>query len=313
MSDASSVSLPPAPRHPGRLVFLGTPEASVEPLSALAGAGHDIALVVSQPDRRRGRGGKTSPSPVKAAALDLGLPVSDAVDDVLDVGADLGVVVAFGRLIRPHVLAALPMVNIHFSLLPRWRGAAPVERAILAGDERTGVDLMVVEEGLDTGGIYDRREVEIGPDETADELRRRLSAVGADMLVRNLTDGLGEPRPQEGEPTYAHKIGPDELSIDWGAPAVEVHRQVRIGGAWTTYDGSRLKVWRTALPPGSPDGDVAPTSPGAAGASIPEGIDVPVGDGMIRLVEVQPEGRKRMPAVAWANGVAGDPVDGLGR
>ena len=147
------MTLPAAPRHPGRLVFLGTPDASVVPLRALADAGHHIALVVSQPDRRRGRGRQTSPSPVKAAALELGLPVTDDVDDALAVGADLGVVVAFGRLIRPHVLAALPMVNIHFSLLPRWRGAAPVERAILAGDARTGVDLMGVEEGLDTGAV----------------------------------------------------------------------------------------------------------------------------------------------------------------
>jgi methionyl-tRNA formyltransferase len=194
------------------------------------------------------------------------------------------------------VLAALPMVNIHFSLLPRWRGAAPVERAILAGDERTGVDLMVVEEGLDTGAVYDRREVTIGPDETADELRTRLAAIGADMLVRNLGRGLGDPRQQEGEPTYARKITVDELAIDWQAPAVDVHRRVRVGGAWTTHDGHRLKIWRTALP----------------GSSV-EGVDVPAADGTIRLVEVQPEGRRRMPAAAWANGVGGDPVAGLGR
>jgi methionyl-tRNA formyltransferase len=290
------VTLPAAPRHPGRLVFLGTPEASVVPLRALVDAGHDVALVVSQPDRRRGRGRQTSPSPVKAAALELGLPVTDAVDDALGVGADLGVVVAFGRLIRPHVLTALPMVNIHFSLLPRWRGAAPVERAILAGDERTGVDLMVVEEGLDTGAVYDRSEVTIGPDETADELRSRLAEIGADMLVRDLRAGLGDPRPQEGEPTYARKITVDELAVDWQAPAVDVHRRVRVGGAWTTHDGHRLKIWRTAL----------------AGSSV-DGIDVPAGDGTIRLVEVQPEGRRRMPATAWANGVGGDPVAGLGR
>ena len=123
-----------AGHRPKRLVFLGTPEIAVPPLRALHEAGHDIALVVSRPDRRRGRGGSLSPSPVKEAALELGLPVTDRVDDVIDAGAELGVVVAYGRLIRPHVLAAVPMVNMHFSLLPRWRGAAPVERAILAGD-----------------------------------------------------------------------------------------------------------------------------------------------------------------------------------
>ena len=289
------MTLPPAPRHPQRLVFLGTPEMSVVPLRALVDAGHEVALVVSQPDKRRGRGGRTSPSPVKQAALDLGLPVTDVVDDVLTVGADLGVVAAFGRLIRPHVLAELPMVNLHFSLLPRWRGAAPVERAILAGDERTGVDLMVVEEGLDTGGIYDRAEVEIGPDETADELRARLSRIGADLVVGNLARGLGEPRPQQGEPTYAHKISVDELAVDWSAPAEAIHRLVRVGGAWTTHGGHRLKVWRTALAPAGRDG-----------------VEASAGDGPIWLLEVQPEGRRRMPAAAWANGVSGDVVAGLG-
>ncbi|HET9611006.1 MAG TPA: methionyl-tRNA formyltransferase [Acidimicrobiales bacterium] len=290
------MSLPPAPAHPGRLAFLGTPAASVVPLRALVDAGHEVALVVSQPDRRRGRGGRTSPSPVKQAALDLGLPVTDRVDDVLDAGVDLGVVVAFGRLIKPHVLAELPMVNLHFSLLPRWRGAAPVERAVLAGDDRTGVDLMVVEEGLDTGGIYDRAEVAIGPDETADELRERLARLGAGLLVDNLARGLGEPRPQVGEPTYAHKIAPDDLALDWSAPAAHIHRVVRVGGAWTTHRGARLKVWRTALAPGGRDA-----------------IEVPAGDGAIWLVEVQPEGRRRMPARAWVNGVGGDVTAGLGR
>jgi methionyl-tRNA formyltransferase len=290
------VSLPPAPRHPRRLVFLGTPEASVVPLRALVEAGHHVALVVSQPDRRRGRGGRTSPSPVKQAALDLGLPVTDVVDHALTAGADLGVVVAFGRLIRPHVLAELPMVNIHFSLLPRWRGAAPVERAILAGDDRTGVDLMVVEEGLDTGGIYDRVELPIGPDDTAGELRERLAQLGAGLLVSNLARGLGEPVPQQGEPTYAHKLDVADLAIDWSAPAEMVHRLVRVGGAWTTHDGHRLKVWRTSLAPAGRDA-----------------IEVPAGDGAIWLVDVQPEGRRRMPAAAWANGLAGAVTDGLGR
>jgi methionyl-tRNA formyltransferase len=289
------MALPPAPSHPRRLVFLGTPEFATVPLRALVDAGWDVALVVSQPDKRRGRGGGLMPSPVKRAALDLGLPVSDRVDDVLDAGADLGVVAAFGRLIKPHVLERLPLVNLHFSLLPRWRGAAPVERAILAGDERTGVDLMVIEEGLDTGGVYARSEVAIGPDETADELRARLTALGTELLLANLREGLPEPTPQRGEPTYANKIDPAELQIDWGRPAVDIHRLVRIGGAWTTHRGHRLKVWRTALAPGGP-GDVA----------------VPAGDGPIQLVEVQPEGGRRMPARAWANGVHWRPGDRVG-
>jgi methionyl-tRNA formyltransferase len=235
------------------------------------------------------------PSPVKQAALDLGLRVADRVDDVLDTGADLGVVAAFGRLIRPHVLERLPMANLHFSLLPRWRGAAPVERAILAGDERTGVDLMVIEEGMDTGGVYARAEVPIDPDETADELRARLAALGTDLLVANLRDGLPEPKPQQGEPTYAHKVDPAELRIDWDRPALDIHRLVRIGGAWTTFRGHRLKVWRTALGPAGP-----------------EGIEVPARDEVIQLVEVQPEGRRRIPARAWANGVHWRPGERVG-
>jgi methionyl-tRNA formyltransferase len=288
--------LAPAPSHPPeRLVFLGTPAFAVQPLRALVDAGFTVALVVSQPDRRRGRGSRLVPSPVKQAAIDLGLPVSDRIDDVLDVRADLGVVAAFGRIIKPHVLERLPMVNLHFSLLPRWRGAAPVERAILAGDERTGVDLMVVEEGLDTGAIYDRAEVTIGADETADELRDRLSVLGTELLLRNLRRGLGTPQPQQGEPTYADKIDPAELQLDWGRPAADIHRLVRIGGAWTTYRGARLKVWATAL-----DGEA-------------DGVAVPAGDRQIELVEVQPEGRRRMSARDWANGVRWDPTsDRLG-
>jgi methionyl-tRNA formyltransferase len=289
------VALAPAPTHPRRLVFLGTPGFATVPLAALVEAGYDVALVVSQRDKRRGRGARLMPSPVKQAALDLGLPVSDRIDDALDVNADLGVVAAFGRLIKPHVLERLPMVNLHFSLLPRWRGAAPIERAILAGDERTGVDLMVIEEGLDTGAVYDRADVAIGADETAEELRTRLAELGTDLLLTNLREGLPEPKPQQGEPTYAHKIDPAELGVDWDRPAVEIHRLVRIGGAWTTHDGHRLKLWRSTL-----------------SAGVPDAVAVPAGDGSLHLVEVQPEGRRRMPARAWANGAHWHPGDRLG-
>jgi methionyl-tRNA formyltransferase len=291
------VELPSAPSHPRRLVYLGTPSFAVPPLRALVDAGFDFALVVSRPDARRGRGGGVTPTPVKTAALDLGLPVSDRIDDVLTAGAELGVVVAFGRLIKPHVLAELPMVNIHFSLLPRWRGAAPVERAILAGDDHTGVDLMVVEEGLDTGAVYDRAELAIGPDETADELRVRLTEAATRLLVDNLSGGLGRPQPQTGEPTYAHKIEPDELHIDWSQPAEQIHRLVRVGDAWTTFRGRRLKIWRTTL------------DPAAAGGAV----EAPSGEGKLWLVEVQPEGRARMPARAWANGARWDGSEPLGR
>ena len=177
------------------------------PLLALVDAGHDVALVVSRADRRRGRNAEPTPSPVKAAALAAGLAVTDRIEDAVEAvrpAADLGVVVAYGRLIKAPVLGAFPMVNAHFSLLPRWRGAAPVERAILAGDRETGVCLMVIEEGLDTGGVYARRAVPIASDETADHLRARLVAIASEMLVPLLAGGaagLGSPEPQVGEPT----------------------------------------------------------------------------------------------------------------
>ena len=277
-----------------RVAYLGTPELAVPPLRALVADGVDVALVVSQPDRRRGRGSDRVPSPVKAAALDLGVPVTDRVDDVLDAEVPLGVVVAFGRIIKPHVLQAVPMINLHFSLLPRWRGAAPVERAILAGDEVTGVDVMAVEEGLDTGGTYRRTELPIGPDATLEELRARLVEEGTHLLLSALREGIGDPAPQSGEPTYADKLTTEDRHIDWNAPAVDVHRRVRLGDAWTTHGGKRLKVWRTRVPPRG-DGPRARAS-----------------DGEVELVEVQPEGKGRMDATAWANGARWRPGDPLG-
>jgi methionyl-tRNA formyltransferase len=292
----------PAPARPHRLVFLGTPEVAVPPLRALYAAGFDIAQVVSRADKRRGRGSSLSPSPVKAAALELGLPVTNDVDAVIHSGADLGVVVAFGRIIKPHVLDAVPMVNLHFSLLPRWRGAAPVERAILTGDPRTGVCVMAVEEGLDTGGVYRRAEVEIDPDETLDQLRSRLVAIGTDLLVEALGQGLGEPEPQQGEPTYADKIRPDELQLHWDRPAIDLHRVVRLGGAWTTWRGKRLKVHASRVDP-EHRGD-----PGALAGRV-----VATGDGGLELLEVQPEGKARQDAAAWLNGARPGPDDRLGR
>lgn len=257
-----------------RLVFLGSPEAAVPSLEALVAAGYDIALVVTQPDRRRGRGGDVVPTPVKAAALQHGLTVTDRIDDVLDTGAELGVVVAYGKIIKPHILNALPMVNVHFSLLPRWRGAAPVERAILAGDTKTGVCLMRVDVGLDTGDVFARHEVDIDDDISATDLTARLADVGAGLLVTKLRDGLGDGEPQQGEPTYASKIDPSELQLDLTKPARELVRVVRLGRAWTTANGKRLIVWRAR--------------------------DV---EGRFEPIEVQPEGKGRMRAEDWLRGV----------
>jgi methionyl-tRNA formyltransferase len=283
-----------------KLAFLGTPEVAVPPLRALVADGHDVRLVVTRADKRRGRGAALMPSPVKAAAQDLGLPVTDKVDEVIDAGAELGVVVAFGRLIKPHVLDALPMVNVHFSLLPRWRGAAPLERAILAGDAETGVCLMQLEEGLDTGPVYACTKVGIGPEETAAELRTRLVDAGTELLIDTLRGGLGTPTPQEGEPTYAEKIDPEEHHIDWSQPVDVVHRIVRAGEAWTTFRGKRLKVLRAHRSSNGLD-------PGAV-----DGLRVGAAGGAIELVEVQPEGKAPMAAADWRNGARPRPDERLG-
>ena len=286
---------------PRRLVYLGSPEAAVPPLRALVGAGFEVALVVSQPDRKRGRGGALVPSPVKAAAFELGLPVTDRVDDVLDTDADLGVVVAFGKLIKPPVLERVPMVNMHFSLLPRWRGAAPVERAILAGDAETGVVIMHLEEGLDTGPVHAEVRVAIEPGETAEALRARLVAIGSQLLVDTLAAGLGVPRPQSGAPTYAAKLDPSEFEIDWTRPAAELVRLVRIGRAWTEFRGRRLKVL-----------DAREATSGSAPGTL-DGVIVGTGAGGIELLTVQPEGKGPQPAGAWRNGARPDPGERLGR
>lgn len=275
---------------------------AVPPLEALVGAGYDVALAVTRADKRRGRGGQLMPSPVKRAAVELEVPVTSRIEDVVDAGVDLGVVVAFGRLIKPDVLDKVPMVNMHFSLLPRWRGAAPVERAILAGDAETGVCLMTLEEGLDTGPVHARQVLDIGPEETADELRARLVDAGTRLLLEQLRGGLSPAVPQQGEATYAAKIEPEELHLDWSRPAVELHRVIRVGRAWTAWRGKRLLVLRAYLVSG-----VAAGVPGEL-----DGLVVSTGDGAVELVEVQPEGRPPQPAAAWRNGARPQPGERLG-
>jgi methionyl-tRNA formyltransferase len=298
-----------------RLVFLGSPPEAQATLRALHEAGHEIALVVTQPDRKRGRGGDLVASPVKKTATDLGLTVvtpercKEALDDIARSGAELGVVVAFGQLIPPSVLAALPAgyVNVHFSLLPRWRGAAPVERAILAGDEETGVCLMQLEAGLDTGPIYACRTIPITPDDTAGELRRRLADLGTELLLAEIESVPGrEPTPQKGEGTYAAKLTVEEFAVDWSRPAAELARLVMAGnpkpGAWTTAKGARLKLLRA----GADTGPAADTSAAAEPGTLVGAGRVSTGAGVLVLGEVQPEGKAAMPAAAWAAGFRGD-------
>ncbi len=273
-------------------------------LRRLVEEGFQVDAVVTRPDRRRSRAGAPAPSPVKVAATELGLAVAERPEELTGAGVDvdLGVVVAYGALIRRPVLEAVPMVNVHFSLLPRWRGAAPVERALLAGDAVTGVCLMAVEEGLDTGPVYRCREVAIDGDDTAASLRRRLTGVGADLLVATLAAGLGEPRPQQGEVTYAAKVTPGELRLDWSRPAAELHRVVRVGRAWTTWRGERLLVLAAA--PSSPDTSLGP--------GVVAGTTVGTGRGTLVLQRVQPAGRGAMDAADWARGARPRPGERLG-
>ena len=228
-----------------RLAYLGTPDLAVPPLRALVAAGHDVALCVTRPDRRRGRGVDTTPSPVKEAATELGLAVTHDMDDLTTAGVELGVVVAFGRIIPAPLLDEVPMVNVHFSLLPRWRGAAPAERAILAGDRETGVCLMKVEEGLDSGPVYAARAVPLDDEVTLAGLREHLVSVGSALLVEALANGvsgLPVPMPQHGEVTVAEKITKEDLRLDWADAAAQLKRVVRLGRAWTTFRGKRLTV-----------------------------------------------------------------------
>ena len=192
-----------------RLAYLGTPDMAVPPLRALVEAGHDIALCVTRPDRRRGRGKEMTPSPVKEAATELGIPVTHDMDDLATAGVELAVVVAYGRIIPARLLEQIPMVNLHFSLLPRWRGAAPVERAILAGDRETGVCLMKVEEGLDTGPVYAVRTVPLDDDITLAALRRELVDVASALVVESLAARGRRPARPRAADGRGHDGGED--------------------------------------------------------------------------------------------------------
>ena len=265
------------------VVYFGTPDVAVPPLQALRRAGHDVALVVTRPPKRRGRRQAPAPSPVAAAAADLGLAVTSDLSDALHVEADLGVVVAYGEHIPDEVLERRRTVNLHFSLLPRWRGAAPVERAILAGDTEIGVCLMDVASEIDAGAVYRRQSTAIRPDESADELRARLCEMGVELLLDAMSEGFGDPAPQSGETTWADKISPSERRIDWTEPAEQVHRLVRVGGAWTTFRGRRLKVLEARLAAGAGQPDAAGTiSPMPRSGNGPA-VRVATGDGAVEL------------------------------
>ena len=277
---------------PKRLAFIGTPELSVPFMKTLCASGYEIGLVVTGEDRRRGRGEKPSPSPVKGAAIEMGLPVTHEIEDVKNFEIDLAVVVAYGSFIPVDLLEKVLMINVHFSLLPRWRGPAPIERAILAGDTKSGVCIMEVGEEFDIGRVFSRQEVEILARDTTETLRNRLIHAGCELLVSTLDNGLGEPIPQEGEIVWAEKIIPKEREIKWELEAEKIDRLVRIGGAWTTFAGKRFKVWEAEA--------IAQDVGGQPGQLV--GDQVATGKGSLRLIDVQSQNRARQAFDSWKLG-----------
>lgn len=291
-----------------RVIFMGTPDFSVPVLDALVLAGHEIAAVYCQPPRPAGRGKKDRPSPVQQRAEALGLlvrhPVSlktaEAQAEFAALDADVAVVVAYGLILPQAVLDAPKSgcLNIHASLLPRWRGAAPIHRAIMAGDVETGVCIMQMEAGLDTGPVLLRAATPIRTTETTIELHDRLSALGAELIVdalRQLPDLKPEPQPEEGV-TYASKIDKAEARIDWSRPAREVDRQIRglspFPGAWFDLDGTRVKVLASKLADGE----------GAAGEVLGDTLRVACGEGAVQLIRLQRAGKAAQDAQTFQRG-----------
>ncbi len=307
-----------------KLVFAGTPDFAAAALDALHRAGCDIALVLTQPDRPAGRGLQPLPSAVKRRARELGLAVQQpatlkdpqVVSGLADLAPDAMVVAAYGLIVPPEVLAVprRGCINIHASLLPRWRGAAPIQRAILAGDARTGISIMQMGVGLDTGPVLMEEGLDIESDDTAQSLHDRLAALGARLIVKALQSPFAlTPTPQDGTlATYAAKLDKREAAIDWHENAETLARKIRafnpVPGASTQYQGSILKVWRAALVPGTAESEA-----GTVCAADSTGITVACGGGgALKLLEVQRAGGKRLPAAAFLAGCAMQRGDRLG-
>ncbi|RZS66191.1 methionyl-tRNA formyltransferase [Agromyces ramosus] len=299
-----------------RLVFAGTPSAAVPSLERLASGPHEVVAAITRPAAPLGRRRVLTPSPVATSAVEHGIPVIEAArlgDDatglVADLAPDLGVIVAYGGLVREPLLSTPRhgWINLHFSLLPAWRGAAPVQHALIAGDARTGASVFRLVPELDAGDVYGTRSVEVAPDATAGVLLDELAVDGADLLaevVDAIAAGTATATPQEGAPTFAPKLGIDDARLDWTAPADAVRDRFRgvtpEPGAWTTLDDQRLKVLGVAVAPGS--------HPLAPGTLRLDGRRLLVGTGTepLELVRVQPAGRTAMSAADWWRGAGRD-------
>jgi methionyl-tRNA formyltransferase len=311
-----------------RVVYFGTPAAAVPPLEALLASHHRVAAVVTRPDRPRDhRGGTPAPSPVKQAALAAGLPVlepprgrdPELPGQLAALGAEVGCSCAFGYLLPPEVLAVFPhgIVNLHFSLLPAYRGPAPVQRALLEGVAVTGVSTFLIDEGMDTGPLLLAAEVPVGPDEDAGSLTARLAEVAARLAVETLDAleaGQVRPRPQpEGGVSVAPKVRPEEARLDFTRPARRLADAVRAftpaPGAWTTHRGRRLKVTRATPADRDAGGGLAP---GRLGLGPGGRLLVGAADRPLELVEVRPEGRRAMSGAEFARGARLGPEERLG-
>ena len=298
-----------------KVIFAGTPDFAAAALKAIAAAGFEIPLVLTQPDRPKGRGMQLAPSPVKQAALELGLRVAqpeklrnnaEALQMLKEVEADVMVVAAYG-LILPQDVLDTPKhgcLNIHASLLPRWRGAAPIQRAIEAGDAETGVCIMQMDVGLDTGGVVSEHRYAIQPTDTANEVHDALMSLGAAAIVADLQQLKTEGRlksvkqPEEGV-TYAQKLSKEEARIDWDESAAVIERKIRafnpVPAAWMEYQGKPMKIWRAE----------AVAQQGRAGEVLScsaDGLVVACGENALKITELQPSGSKRMPIAAFAAG-----------
>ncbi len=302
--------------EPVRLIFAGTPETALPSLRHLIDQGHEIVAVLTRPDAPAGRGKKLTVSPVAKLAAEHGIPVlkpttpdQKLIAQVKDLRADVAAVVAFGMLLPQDLLDAVPggWINLHFSLLPRWRGAAPVQRAIWSGDQMSGVTAFRIVKQLDAGPIYRKLEVPIEAGESSGVLLDRLAELGAPVLASALQDAVSgvEPTPQPADNiTMAAKIRPEDVRIDWSRPSEEIDRLVRAAcpqpAAWTTLHGERFQV----LAVGKSHRDAEPLAPGSLAADRKH-LWVGTGDGELELVRVKAAGRKPMPGADWARGQHG--------
>lgn len=304
-----------------RVIFMGTPDFSVGTLEALIAAGHEVCLAVTQPDKPKGRGGRMQYTPVKEKALFYNIPVyqpkrvrdPECVEELRKYKADVMVVVAFGQILPKEILEMTPYgcINVHASLLPKYRGAAPIQWAIIEGEKVTGVTTMQMDEGLDTGDMILKTEVPVTADETGESLHDKLAAAGAALCVETLKaleDGTAVREKQGDSPTAYAKMLTKELgNIDWAEPAVKIERLVRGLNSWpsayTHWNGKVMKIWRAA----AEAAETADVQPGTVVSVEKESFAVQTGDGVLRVLEVQMPGKKRMDAGAFLRGNTMEP------